>query len=350
MSVEDGNEPGSEVEYRMDMSSLGVVVIGRNEGERLVRCLDSLGSHEDRIAYVDSGSTDGSVEYSKDLGVTVVALDLEIPFTAARARNEGVEALLSKSPDLNYIQFIDGDCEMREGWMEAAAAFLDSHPEIVAVCGRRRERYPEATAYNKLTDMEWDTPIGLTDECGGDVMIRVSALQQVGGYNASLIAGEEPDLCYRMSKGGGQVMRLDAEMTWHDADLHHFSQWWQRSKRAGHAYAENYYNHRKDGKAFKRKELMSIFAWGAVLPLAAIGGIPISGGLSLLALAGYITLWRRVKHYRQSQGDQDGEAELYATYCVMGKWAQAVGAIKFFWDRLVRGKRSVLIEYKGPTP
>lgn len=330
------------------MPTLGMVVIGRNEGERLVRCFQSLPFCDDRVVYVDSGSTDESVKHSLDLGISVVALDISKPFTAARARNEGVAKLLQNHPTLDYIQFIDGDCALREGWVEAAESFLKSNPEFVAVCGRRRERHPDESIYNRLTDMEWDTPVGEAQACGGDALLRVGALQQVGGYDPGLIAGEEPDLCYRMSKHGGKVMRLDCEMTWHDADLHVFRQWWRRSTRAGHAYAENYWRHRKDGKGFKRKEFRSIMAWGVGLPLAAFGGIPMTGGLSLFSLLGYATLWRRVKAYRLSCGEDASHAESYATYLVIGKLAQGVGALEFIWNRLVRGKRSVLIEYKGP--
>lgn len=48
-------------------TSLGVVVIGRNEGERLKRCLASLLGNVDQIVYVDSGSTDGSVQLAQGL-------------------------------------------------------------------------------------------------------------------------------------------------------------------------------------------------------------------------------------------------------------------------------------------
>ena len=40
---------------------LGAVVIGRNEGARLERCLDSLQGTVACIVYADSGSEDGSV-------------------------------------------------------------------------------------------------------------------------------------------------------------------------------------------------------------------------------------------------------------------------------------------------
>ncbi len=62
---------------------VGVIVIGRNEGERLKRCLNSLRHDCPVMVYVDSGSTDGSVEFAESIGVKVVRLDLSTPFTMA---------------------------------------------------------------------------------------------------------------------------------------------------------------------------------------------------------------------------------------------------------------------------
>ena len=101
---------------------VGVVVIGRNEGERLRRCLESVRGAAQAIVYVDSGSTDGSVALATGLGATVVALDMRRPFTAARARNEGMRRLQAIAPDLVFVQFVDGDCEMVAGWLPLARA------------------------------------------------------------------------------------------------------------------------------------------------------------------------------------------------------------------------------------
>ena len=56
--------------------TLAAVVIGRNEGDRLVRCLTSLKGQAAPVVYVDSGSTDGSVERARDMGAEVVSLDM----------------------------------------------------------------------------------------------------------------------------------------------------------------------------------------------------------------------------------------------------------------------------------
>ncbi len=233
------------------MNSVGVVVIGRNEGNRLKQCLLSVIGKGRTVVYVDSGSTDGSVELALSLGVNVVELDLSIPFTAARARNAGFEYLLQMEHIVDFVQFVDGDCLVVNGWFEQAIETLSAKPEVVVVCGRRREEFPTNSVYNRLCDIEWDTPVGEAKACGGDAMMRVSALKQVEGFNPTLIAGEEPELCVRLRQSGGQIIRINAEMTLHDAQIMHLRQWLKRSVRNGHAYAEGAWLHGR----FARKTL-----------------------------------------------------------------------------------------------
>ena len=181
--------------------SIGVVAIGRNEGERLRRCLRSIPS-DVPVVYVDSASTDDSVEFARSTLATVVELDMAKPFSAARARNEWFGSLLEHCPDITFVQFVDGDCELEPHWRDRAKNFFESQPRIAAVCGRRRERYPNASLYNRMCDEEWNTPTGQADACGGDAMIRVRAFVDVGGYDAMMIAGEEPELCSRLRAAG----------------------------------------------------------------------------------------------------------------------------------------------------
>jgi glycosyltransferase involved in cell wall biosynthesis len=264
--------------------TVGAVVIGRNEGERLRRCLGSLVDSVRSVVYVDSGSNDGSVEYAKSLGVSVVPLDLSRPFTAARARNAGFERLLELEPGSSFVQFVDGDCEVVSGWIERGVETLTARTDLGVVCGRRRERYPGATIYNRLCDMEWDTPVGSALACGGDALMRVEAFLRAGGFDPELIAGEEPELCVRIRAKGFGIERLDAEMTLHDADMTRFGQWWQRSVRAGHAFAEGAHLHGAPPERHWRKESRRALFWGGVLPAIATLGVPLSQGRSLMLL------------------------------------------------------------------
>ena len=234
---------------------VGAVAIGRNEGERLVRCLASLRGRAERVVYVDSGSTDGSVAAARAAGAEVVELDLSRPFTAARARNAGFARLCDIAPDIGFVQFLDGDCELAEGWIDAALAALAAGPDIAVVCGRRRERHPEASLWNRMIDAEWDSPAGEAKACGGDAMMRRSAVEAVGGYREDLIAGEEPEMCFRMRAAGWRILRLDAEMTLHDAAMTRMAQWWQRARRAGHTYAEGVALHGSAPERYRVAEL-----------------------------------------------------------------------------------------------
>lgn len=314
---------------------IDAVAIGRNEGARLIRCLDSLvAAGFRRIVYVDSGSTDGSIAAAEARGVQVVRLDLSQPFTAARARNAGVAALPAGA---DLVQFVDGDCEMVPGWLTMAAGFLTDNPDVAVACGRRREIAPEASVYNRLIDREWDTPAGRTRSCGGDALMRRRAFDAVGGYDPGLIAGEEPELCVRLRQAGWQIWRLPAEMTRHDAAITRFGQWWRRTRRAGHAYAEGAAMHGAAPESHNVAQLRRALLWGLVLPLMAAGGAvlihPVLLALLLIYPVQVARLWWR------------GGDAAQALFLTLGKIPEALGALEYGIKRLT-GARARLIEYK----
>jgi GT2 family glycosyltransferase len=333
------------MEFRL--ARVGVVVIGRNEGERLRRCVQSLDPASRPTVYVDSGSSDGSPELAETLGAEVLQLDMSIPFTAARARNAGLERLLKNSPEVELVQFVDGDCEVDPDWFPASAAALDAQRDVVVVCGRRREKHPEASVYNRLCDLEWDTPVGEAQACGGDALMRVAAVKAAGGYRDDLIAGEEPELCVRLRANGGRVFRLASEMTLHDAAMTTFRQWWTRNVRAGHAFAEVSHLHARSPFGIWKREARSNWVWGVIVPVLAIAPTPVTWGLSLILLLGYPVLYFKIRRGRRQRGDDSATAGLYARYCVLSKFPQAMGQLRY-WRNRVFGRRNRLIEYKGP--
>ena len=326
------------------MNNLGLVVIGRNEGDRLRRCLLSVVNRISNIVYVDSGSSDGSVEVAQSYGVEVVELDLTIPFTAARARNEGFIRLLRSNSELEFVQFVDGDCEIAPQWLELAVEELRRSPQVAVVCGRRRERFPQKSIYNRLCDIEWDTPVGETGACGGDALVRVEAFRQVTGFNPQLIAGEEPELCVRLRQRQWKILRIRAEMTLHDAQMSKFSQWWHRTMRSGHAYAEGAWLHGKSPEKHWVKESNSIWFWGFILPSLAICLTWLTQGWSLILLSAYPLLIYRI-YSRKKLELRGDEALMYALFCAIGKFAQLRGQVKFYFNKFL-SQQSHLIEYK----
>ncbi len=249
---------------------IGIVIIGRNEGERLIKCLDSTITENTHVVYVDSNSTDNSVKNAKNLGASVIDLDMSKPFSAARARNVGWKYLIEQYPDTEYIQFIDGDCELQNNWLEQAQSFLIKHPQYAIVCGRRKERFPNATLYNKFCDDEWNTPIGDALACGGDALIRTKCLIEVDGYKDYFVAGEEPEMCYRLRQNNWKIYRLDKEMTLHDANITRFSQWWKRAKRSGFAFALSAKEHGKGAEKYGVRRALRPIIWSGVLVLSII--------------------------------------------------------------------------------
>lgn len=334
---------------------LGVVVIGRNEGDRLKRCLRSLAGSVDHIVYVDSGSTDGSVEFAKSLGVDVVDLDMDLPFTMPRGRNAGFERLRKLAPEAGLVQFVDGDCTVAEGWIDAAQQTLAERDDIAVVCGRRRERHPDASIYNRICDIEWNGPLGEVAACGGDSMMRTAVFAELGGFDPGMIAGEEAELCLRIRRLGWKILRIDEEMTLHDAAIFHFSQWWSRSVRCGHAYAEGAAMHGRSPERHNAQPVHSFCVYGAAIPsfiLAcfslSIALHPILGMGSIVGACAYPTLWWRVRRDQKLRGNDSAVAGAYAMFCVLAKFAQFVGGATF-WSNRIRGRRTVLLEYKQPA-
>ena len=343
------------------MNDLGIVAIGRNEGDRLRGCLLSLEGAEVAAVYVDSGSDDGSVDLARSMGVEVVELDMARPFSAARARNAGFDRLREIAPGVKSVMFLDGDCEVDGGWLDRARLELEARPDAAVVCGRRREKFPEASVYNRLADLEWDTPIGEATACGGDSVMRAEAFEAVGGFNLTAAAGEEPELCQRLRKAGWSIWRVDAEMTRHDLAMTRFRQWWRRQYRSGYNGLDILTRFPGDDHLFSQ-DLNRSRAWGLGFPLAVLivgivatlAGGPLIGAASVsVLLLGLLLQMLRLAFKIRKKVDGPRTALAYGVLTMVAKWANLAGQIDYRRDRR-RGQMARLIEYKrvdvGPEP
>ena len=328
-------------------AKLGVVVIGRNEGARLARCLASLstGPAGHPIVYVDSGSSDGSIELARAHGADLVELDPTLGFTMARARNAGMRRLLDRMPELELIQFLDGDCELQPGWLEQGQRAMQARPDAAAVSGRRRERRRDANIYHRLMDMEWDTPIGEVDACHGDAMMRVAFLRAAGPFDERLIAGEEPELCVRLRAAGGRILRVDAEMSLHDVAIDRFAQWWRRCVRSGHAEAQGSARHGWLHDKAASRVLLSAWLWAFFVPLGILGCARLLGGWALAAFLVYPLHTAKIALGRFRRGASVEDSLLYALFIQVGRFATLLGHWSYWLTRL-RRRPSTLIEYK----
>jgi GT2 family glycosyltransferase len=329
--------------------TVAAVAIGRNEGERLKRCLRSLIGQVDRIVYVDSGSNDDSVSFARSLGVKVVELDMSRPFTAARARNAGYAALMQSHVKPDFVQFVDGDCSVVEGWIAAAMAHLLNHPQLGLVTGWRAEVDPDASVYNAMCDFEWHRPAGPIIACGGDMLVRRAAFDAIDGLNPALIAGEDEEFCLRLAKAGWGLERLPLPMTRHDAAMTQFSQWWQRAVRAGHAFAQIGGMHPQHFAAERRR----ILIYAVILPL--LGGLGLALALTTSLLSGFLLIlavitayglsWLRTSQGLMRNGLAGRTAAHHALFLTLSKFPNLIGVLTFHKRRIQR-REMHLIEYK----
>lgn len=333
----------------------GVVIIGRNEGERLRRCAESvLRAGPAAVVYVDSGSRDGSPDLARNLGIPAVELDSNTPFSAARGRNAGLAYLHEKHPGIEFVQFIDGDCELRSEWLGAGGIALDREPECAIVAGWLRERSPERSVYNRLADLEWNfSGTGEVDAVGGIFLARLRVVAQHGGFDPTLAAGEEPELCARVLAARWRIRRIDAEMALHDLAMTRFGQWWRRSVRFGYGSLE--VARRAGLPPFVRANRRARF-WGLWCLVAALlvlmfvtGAIPIAGAALPIWLLGWPAQWLRIVAGTIRRGVPTRRAAEYALFVHLSNFPHLVGQGWNLIDRW-RGQAMRVVEHKSGAP
>lgn len=312
---------------------IGAVVIGRNEAPHLALCLQSLHGHIAAIVYVDSGSTDGSPAIAAKYADHVLELDPAQPFTAARGRQEGVELLCREQPGIEFVQFVDADCEVVESWWIEAVSALDSADAPAVVFGRCRERNVAHNVYARLLDMEFGFSTAADNVAGGGIaMFRLAAYQAVGGFDPRIRAGEEPELCRRLVERGYITRRIPVAMAIHDGRMDRFGQWWTRSVRFGAACCYHL-RARSEGSRNYIRPVASAVVWAILLPVCIVGAVCSAGLIGLTPALLYLVQWVRVTARQRRYVPWRWAAE-YAAWNQLGKFACVVGVWKDIQHRL----------------
>jgi GT2 family glycosyltransferase len=335
-------EDGAGREAAVGAAACQCVVIGRNEAARLRECLESVLPGCRRAVYVDSGSTDGSVGIARSFGIPVIELDPSLPFSAARARNEGFAYLGRECGVIDHVQFVDGDCIIERGWLAAAVRALDHDRTLAAVTGASREQSTRSSVYNLLCEIELAVPAGEIEACGGVVMMRASALQAAGGFDSTFAAGEEPELCLRLRRLGWRLECLPVPMMRHDLDMHSFRRWWARSRRCGRAYFAGWWKHRAGPEAFRAREVARTIAWGGIAPLLTVVGVITFDAHGLWCAITAVWPGARAYRWARRRARDRRDSAVYAVACVVAKIPECVGVIEA-WARCRRPRRFVAV-------
>ncbi|MBB2487066.1 glycosyltransferase [Mitsuaria sp. WAJ17] len=328
---------------------ISVVIIGRNEGERLHRCLQSVRAARWQgltyeLIYVDSASTDGSLQHARQSGAQALLLDDPSP-CAAKARNLGWQAALG-----HWILFLDGDTELDPDFAARAASCLRTEAALCAVWGHRRESNPGQSIYTRVLDLDWLYPAGRTPYFGGDVLVRHEALRQAGGFDPQLKAGEEPELCARLRAHGWLIEHIDAPMTRHDLAIRSFSAYCRRAYRSGIAYAEVAERMRQRQDPLWQREARRDFLHG-LLYLSAplwlgVAALLWPAALMPLLLSALLMIARSARRCAWKAPGQPGLCLQYAVHSHVQKVPALFGQLA--WRRSHRQHRPLeAVDYKS---
>lgn len=327
---------------------VSIVVIGRNEGERLTRCLRSIhhmhhGDFHYEVIYVDSDSRDDSILRAEQENAQVIRVKPERP-SAALGRNAGWRAACAP-----FILFLDGDTILDPHFVSKALKAFDD-PEVAVVWGHRREIHPEHSLFNRVLDLDWIYAPGITEFCGGDAMIRTDILKKIDGFDASLIAGEEPEMCQRIRAHGGKILHIDAPMTGHDLAMTCWKSYFKRAYRAGHAYAEISSRPTASQPPLWREDSHRNLIRGSILLImclsALVGSLVVNSAWPAnLALSVLLGLVIRSAYRARWKSASPVTLLLYGFHSqiqqipiLMGQWG--------YWYSLRSGQIQPLIEYK----
>jgi cellulose synthase/poly-beta-1,6-N-acetylglucosamine synthase-like glycosyltransferase len=327
---------------------VSVVVIGRNEGARLARCLDSIRqmrfpASDVELIYVDSASKDDSTQIAASRNAQVIVLNAGRP-CAAKARNAGWRA--SSAP---LVFFLDGDTIVHPDFLTKAMESLRTK-EIGVVWGHRRELKPRQSIYTGVLDLDWIWPAGDSLFCGGDALMRRSVLEATGGFDDTLIAGEEPELCRRIREMGYRILHIDCQMTGHDLAVTRFRQYWNRSVRTGHAYAEIASRFQRTRDPLWLAEQRRNIVQGLGYAILILGSVAIGiARLTLwpLAITVLIFVLLAVRTAMRNRSRTSSLKLLFAhgIHSHLQQIPILLGQAGYWWSRFA-GKRRHLIEYR----
>ena len=196
--------------------SVTVIVPVRNGAQYIRSCLDTIAAdpypaHLRTVLVADNGSTDDSAVLAASLGAQVVSV-AGVPVSELRNR-----AAATASTDL--LAFVDVDHEMARGWMRAAVGTLGDSTVGAVGAPYRSPEHPSwvQTMYDSMrshprasVETRW---LG-----AGNLVIRRTLFEQVGGFDSTLEACEDVDLCRRVRGTGARLIANPAMVSVHKGD------------------------------------------------------------------------------------------------------------------------------------
>lgn len=183
---------------------ISFIVIGRNEGWKLTKCLQSIFdaiSHNKlnnyEVIYIDSKSTDDSIQRAKKFE-QIKIFEITGQYNAAIARNIGASE--SKS---DVLFFIDGDMEITNNFLKLV--YNDSEGlkynfvsgQLLEYYYNNQGNYINKGLYHKIIGNEKKEAI-----TGGLFLIKKKLWDDIGGMKTKYRRSQDLDLGLRLAKKG----------------------------------------------------------------------------------------------------------------------------------------------------
>lgn len=160
---------------------------------------------EHELIVSDGGSADKTVEVATPLADKITVMKDGKP-TPARQRNDGARLATGE-----FLCFVDSSVripDMNEFFAYALARFA-AEPNLVALCGPQNvfveiETIPDRIflGLQNLNIRFHNNVLHVGMGTGKFMLMRRSAFQEINGFREDLVAGEDLDLYYRLSKVG----------------------------------------------------------------------------------------------------------------------------------------------------
>ena len=217
------------------MSSVSIIIVSYNTRDPLENCLRSIADASPQLetVVVDNGSKDGSADLVRERfpKVRLIAKKRNLGF--AGGCNAG-----AKISSGDYLLFLNSDCWIRPGSVEALSLFLDENPQAAATAGRLVDpggetqegfnirQLPSAwsivadllllhrwfpanriSAGYRMADFDHADTVEVEQPAGACLMIRRERFEQLGGFDETYHPAwfEDVDLCRRLRDSGGRI-------------------------------------------------------------------------------------------------------------------------------------------------
>lgn len=223
---------------------VSVVICTFNGGKYIGACLESLAGQNYppgrfEIIVVDDGSTDNTSEIARAKGAHVIRR--ETNHGIAASRGSGLAAAKGE-----IIAYIDDDCIADVHWLFnlveplRGSEFTASGGRILPYkTDRFAERYlsaagygnPVALAFGESKNPLWrfwiyaktmfrpidvaTKPIEVEAVFTASVAYRTAALRSIGGFDETLITGEDADVAKRLRQDGKRLVFVPQAIVWH---------------------------------------------------------------------------------------------------------------------------------------